>query len=227
MRFSMRFNRTGLRSIGLKKVVATVIAIACMCTTAACGSSQTSPNDAGSNDAAASSAAFSGPWGAQYQRAYEGAQTERGKRILEDEQVTDAEISEIRSAYASCLAQSGITATFDSSGGGSIQYPQGQDALAEQAQSACDKQTDYKSIEFLYEVTKSNPNNTDQVPQLVQCLVRHGLVDASMTAEEYKQIVSDPAKSEETFGKYLDSSRADYDAAGATAFTQCQSDPSA
>lgn len=187
---------------------------------------------------------FSGPYANEFKNAYEQSKTELGKRILEDCQITDAELNEILDTQNACLAPYGLVTT-------KSQLTRLRDsALSDdemnQKNTECAEKTDWWNIEALYDEMQGNPSNLDAEAvqkATYQCLTQHDLLPKPISEQEYLAMeltgsegLSDEQIAEKTsrwnafyhvYMQYNDdgSPNSDYDAAKARQFWDCQSDP--
>lgn len=162
------------------------------------------------------------------------AKTDLGRQILADGKVTAAEWAEAKQAYADCIHEkypdAEVTWKSESSTAGGIKYygvdTEHPDVMEQQSEEmreneeACETDTDFWTIKLIWS-SGSEPEK-DTTPELVQCLVSKGLVDPSMTVEEYKQAISDPDRNHELFGGYNDPTDSRYDEQKAQQWRACQ-----
>ena len=174
---------------------------------------------------------FTGTYAHDYRDAYDGAKTELGRGILKDGKIADAEWQELKDAYSQCAAGIGITLKFANNVTSEHSADYGKvsdDAFKEKNQQLkqCQTDTDFYSISSIRDIEEQDAQaGGDYLEGLLACYKRHGLVDQGMSMEEYKQVMSDEGRSADTFGRYTDSSRSDYDAQGAQQLESCESDP--
>lgn len=121
-----------------------------------------------------------GPWAQQFETAYASATTGYERAVLEDGDVTPAEYSQTRSHIERCLADSGLTITWDDRGGfelGSADGEYGDDYFdrSDPVLRKCEKRWD-GSIRFLYEQVRRNPDQRDEATIMVACLRSSGVV---------------------------------------------------
>ena len=89
--------------MGRARTVAAALAVVLLATLTGCG--------AGATDAEEEN-----PWAADIQRQYERTDNALVKSILEDGKITDAEIEEFMEEYNTCLAEYGLSTTYDREG---------------------------------------------------------------------------------------------------------------
>ncbi len=176
---------------------------------------------------------FEGPYATMYRDGYEDAKTDLAKGILKDGKITDEEWEEAKNALIACAAEKGVTVKFENSQTSAMSWkaPAGtsDDDFKKMGEDerACETSTDFEAISAIVDFSANNPNNEDLTGDVVKCLVSNGLAGDGMTAEEYKQIMSDEDRMANTFGRYTDPSRPEYDSAGAQKFESCHDDPAA
>ncbi len=207
----------------MRKTFASLSALWCiMVMLAGCGQSQSAqPVDFDKNDVT-----FTGANSITYEKAYNSTKSDAVRKILIDEHITDAEFDQIRQLYADCLGEKGAEVKYEGTDGRrSERFPPG--ISIEQIDTytnECLASTALNYIEMLYQVEGREPES-DSVESLVDCLKRHGIADETMTAEDYKRIVTDPDLDDEYFGKYFNEQRSDYDAEKSPAYWACNANP--
>ncbi|MDR1264703.1 MAG: hypothetical protein LBK42_03855 [Propionibacteriaceae bacterium] len=135
---------------------------------------------------------FSGPWADEFDRTYRGAQTAAGRRALADGQISEAELSELKSVYVQCLEDLGFTDVSVGQGGAMqvgappeiARDPDAVNALVKQCGASS---TDWDAIVALQYQIQGNPDHLDTSVIIAQCLVRVGLKPAGYTAEDYQR----------------------------------------
>lgn len=169
---------------------------------------------------------FSGPNSITYEKAYNSTTSDAVRKILIDEHITDAEFDQVRQLYADCLGEKGAEVKYEGTDGRrSERFPPG--ISIEQIDTytnECLASTALQNIEILHQVEGQN-SSSDSVGALVDCLKRHGIADQTMTADDYKRIVTDPNLDDEYFGQYFNEQRSDYDAAKSPAYWACNANP--
>ncbi|PAU70068.1 hypothetical protein B1400_0262 [Bifidobacterium italicum] len=130
--------------------------------------------------------------------------------------------------YSNCLEEKGYEVEFEGNAGARSEHApvgvSGEQALKDAKQ--CETRTALPYIEILHSV-EGYASGEDTVTPLVDCLKRHGIADETMTAEDYKRIVTDPDLDDEYFGKYFNEQRSDYDAEKSPAYWACNANPNA
>ena len=207
------------------KRLSIIIPLLCsVLTLTGCGRTSTSsPVDFDKNHVA-----FSGPNSITYEKAYNFTQSDVVRRILIDEHITDAEFDQVRQMYADCLGEKGATVEYEGTDGRrSERFPPGVsvDQIDEYIQE-CVADTALPYVEQLHQLDGQDPDS-DSVEALVACLKRHDIADQTMTADDYKRIVTDPDLDDEYFGKYFNEQRPDYDAEKSPAYWSCNANPNA
>ena len=158
---------------------------------------------------------FSGPWAAEFTSEYQEAESDFVRAVLEDEVITDQELSEMRDRFAECLSAYAITdVVLDDDGSVSLTYPDGADSDTVNDQVlGCSKESGELQIGALHSWIRRNPDNQDENTIMAACLVRKGVVDSSYGADEYAEDYAD-----DDF-PYTDPT------AGETALLDCNADP--
>lgn len=184
---------------------------------AGCGAQQHRDTaDTGGNDTS---------WAQTIRRSAASAKTDLAKNILKDGTITAEEFNEFVAAYDACLKKNGMTVSFDGDGAnenvtdatGQLSKEQG-DAIIQQ----CQTQTDYMLIVPVYQQMKANPEHKDPAQLVVDCLKKKGLVDQSMTRQDYIDTVTDEQRNTQTFGRYEDPQNPQYDSQKAQEYLSCQ-----
>lgn len=151
-----------------------------------------------------------GAWEADFQQAYQEATSAEARQALEDGVISDREFAEMKARFAACLKDAGITLKSYGPGGSETAFaPPMTPDREHQKTSECSKSSGEDSVGMLYILMRSNPDNVDQRPAIVECFKRHGLVDASYTVKDY------------VAGDFTTDTDADRHAA----FDACNSDP--
>lgn len=187
---------------------------------------------------------FQGPYASEFKHAYEQSTTQLAKRILEDCQITDAELNEIYDAQNECLAPYGLVATK-----GQLSPVRASGLTSEemnQKNTECAAKTDLFNVESIYDALQDNPNNLDAEAwqrKTYACLQQHDLLPKPISEEDYlalkvtnaeglsdDQILEQTRKWNESFHVYMEynddgSRNPDYDSSKAQQFWQCQTDP--
>ncbi|MEE1295644.1 MAG: hypothetical protein UHD09_02065 [Bifidobacterium sp.] len=204
------------------RVIAGVLALAAITTLSACGQQQTTAEPVAFDMEHPN---FSGANAATYQHAWENTDSDTVRKMLIDEVITDAEFEEARRQYTLCMEDKGYTVEFYGDKGERSERGSADKVdLIEDDIKQCQAQTGLDYIELLHGLNGYDPGQ-DTVEPLLDCLKRHGIADQDMTAEQYKDIVSDTAMDAYHFGKYFDQTRADYDAEKSPAYWACNTDP--
>lgn len=131
---------------------------------------------------------FTGPWAAEFQRAYEESRTDFEREVLQDELISEAEFAAMREKLRSCLESNG----FDEI----IFYPRGEMTVGgpdifngeDQLKRAqdCSASSGDSTIGALYFWMKANPAHLDNATIVLECLLRERLVSPDYTKAEYE-----------------------------------------
>lgn len=237
----------------MSRIAAMAAAIAACMALASCGfAGQRSKSDGTrQQNAAISGDADASKADASYQEAIgniRNSGSKEGKQILADNTITEEELVQLGSAYAQCLTSKGVTVDTGEARypGGAIgpSYGDGDDSLDKRnldedrieavnsANEECLNETQYKNILDLYLELKENPGNVDseqlarqQNDKTLACLKKHGIVDDSITADMYDELVTNGETGGVSFddliGKYTLKDNPSYDKQKATAIEQC------
>jgi len=120
---------------------------------------------------------------------YQTAESDFVRAVLEDELITDQELSEMRSAFTECLSAYAITdVALDDDGTFSLTAPDGADPDTVKDQvDGCGKESGESEISALHSWIRRNPDNQDENTIMAACLVRKGVVAPSYSADEYAE----------------------------------------
>lgn len=114
---------------------------------------------------------FSGPWADEFSAAYRNSTSERERRVLLDEVITDDEVRGLTMSGDLCGLREEVDQVY---GRGTVD--EGECGSSE--------------IVSLYWSVRRNPENRDWGEIFVECLVRGGLVEPGFTVEEYEQLMT-------------------------------------
>jgi hypothetical protein len=157
---------------------------------------------------------FTGPWANEFRDAYQDATTKFERTVLEDENISDQELSEVRSKLKQCLVSSGFSDIhFSDDGSNQLALPDSvSQEEADRREESCEVRSGDKTIGALYSWIRRNPKNLDEDKIMAECLVRKKVVDRSYSAKDYK---NDSPTQSFPFIK----------SGGSAAFDQCVADP--
>jgi len=62
------------------------------------------------------------------------------------------------------------------------------------ANDSCSRSSGLADIEVVYTAMLQNPKNIDQSDQIARCFVKHGVVDAPFSGDDYEKAMKDLAK---------------------------------
>jgi hypothetical protein len=133
------------------------------------------------------------PTGAGYASEFEEARRLTTSQylldVLADDQITEAEITEARSRFVSCLADAGIWASFvrDDYGEATLIMSDKLTSAQQAAESSCDHQW-LGPIASLYHRISVNPYNVDWDELVAACLVQKGLAPKGFTGAQYREL---------------------------------------
>lgn len=111
------------------------------------------------------------------------------KAMLEDGEITAAEMQDAQGQLVSCLTQAGFDASYEDTGYGfkTLAYlgEVGNDQWP--AEQTCRDQW-MGDTDFLYQDQITNPQNADPDSLIAECLVRKGLVASGFTGKDYQEL---------------------------------------
>jgi hypothetical protein len=174
---------TGRVASRLRALVAAALVIGA--TVASTGCTASSPPTTGTPAAGHSAPPLAGPWAGEFRREYERADSAEVRKALADGSISDQEYAEMKTRYADCLAASGVKLTRYEADGSSIEFPSLSADAANQVSNRCTDESGEYPISYLYWETRKNPDNVNQVPLIVECFKRNGLVEKSYTVNDY------------------------------------------
>ena len=128
------------------------------------------------------------PFAAEFAQARNQATTDFERTILEDDEISEAELDEARQRFARCVEDLGYLVTFGEHGM-RIEYPGVDASNVAETEAASEKSFECEVgstsvIEPLYAAVRSNPEGGDYRQNAVECLIRHGVAPASARAED-------------------------------------------
>jgi hypothetical protein len=134
---------------------------------------------------------FTGPWASDLRAAYLKTANELTRRILEDGQISDAEMAEEDAQYSECLRNIGFT-DIQIGQGGEMSVSPPADLLGEPDKvndlvTECGESTGWNSVSSLQLYMAGNPDNIDSATIMAECLVRVGLKPEGYTSSQYIQ----------------------------------------
>lgn len=111
-------------------------------------------------------------------------------KILEDEQVSEAEEMELRSKVTKCMHDAGVTSfRYNPDGSYETTYdpkdPEGK--LVNQAEFTCDDEIGHIFLMGLRNGMVSNPTNVDPSALYAYCFVQKGIVEPSYSADDFNR----------------------------------------
>lgn len=110
--------------------------------------------------------------------------TEFQRSVLEDYEITDAEYSEARNRFKTCVENEGYTLLLEAEGTRMEGIQDGQEAAADAVFTRCqDENLGY--VEPFYYELRENPQNEDRMTLLVDCLKRADVLDESVGRDAF------------------------------------------
>lgn len=136
-----------------------------------------------------SSFSAAGPWAGEFAESVEGA-SEFEKAILSDGAITPAELEEAQHRKRDCMLDSGIRWTIFEDGTSEGKSSDGGElGPAEEVNGTlrkCSHRFD-RSVTYLFNEMRRNPEKQDEAAISVACLRAAGLVDASYTERRWRE----------------------------------------
>lgn len=157
------------------KLSATLVACACTLVACAGGPSAQIPE---------------GPWGVEFQSAYDSVNDPFVRDVLQDGAVTEQEYAETVDRYSDCMADAGIALKENppSEGGFSYTFPASISSdEAHAADTRCSEQSGEYVIGALYHFVKRNPQHLDENQIVYDCLIAAGAIDTSYTVDDFAE----------------------------------------
>jgi hypothetical protein len=139
---------------------------------------------------------FSGPYAVEFAESYEATESDFVRSVLSDEEISDAEYSEMTERFRQCLADSGIEFKgFELDGSYTTSIaPNGGDT--DEIVAGCVTSSGQDTIGLLRDLMTMNPENRDIPTIMAECLVREGAVSPDYDADSYSSDIegrfSDP-----------------------------------
>ncbi|KAB7788517.1 hypothetical protein [Bifidobacterium cebidarum] len=210
------------------------LAAAVTCSTAACSASSSSTAKQPKGEPT-----FSGPWAEDFRLSYDQAH-ENGntfaQTVLSDEQITEAEATEVASRYQSCMADAGFVYDYVNPDG-SAQMQTGNMSDAEQQRfheqdSVCSRQSGQMFITALYNALLEDPDGelrnrtAEEIRQdLAECLKRKGAVGSEFTAEDVPIVDADGEEYAQFSQQFTNPGGKYYSEQNYESWVQCNDDP--
>ena len=141
------------------------------------------------------------PYAAEFAKARDEVTAEVSRAILEDDIITAAEYDQVKDESVQCMRDQGLEASRTQEGGvkvegvgSTLDTPQDQldadRARREAIMAECEKKVDLAVLEALYWAVADNPENTDLMQAVADCLVRGGHRDEGYDKADYIEEMS-------------------------------------
>ncbi len=132
---------------------------------------------------------YTGPFAAEFERL--GQQDNQLlHRIIEDSQISDAELSETAELYKHCLAAAGFTdVEIRQDGQLSLNDSSGDLDSVNAKVYECNKTEIYPSVSMLYFEMNANPANRDRSEFIYTCLQEKSVLQPDVSLEQFRQLV--------------------------------------
>lgn len=141
------------------------------------------------------------PWAAEFQRVYDEAPNDFVRSIVADGELTLVEMREAAARTNECLASVGSPATIDEGEGGAFMLGfyhragyEGHEDMAvhlggpeiRDATFACEFEY-FMDLWVLWDTIRVNPHGENFDDLVAECLIRNGLVDATLTGQAFRE----------------------------------------
>ncbi|PLS25688.1 hypothetical protein BLI708_08340 [Bifidobacterium imperatoris] len=223
-----------MKHILAHRITVLALTAAVMCSAAAC-----SGPSLGATEQPQGEPTFSGPWAEDFQLSYDQARENDNtfaQDVLRDEQITEAEATEVASRYQSCMADAGFVYDYVNPDG-SAQMPTDNMSDAEQQRLneqdiICSKQSGQYFITALYNALVQDPNGelrnrtAEEIRQdLTECLKRKGAVGPEFTAEDIPIVDADGEEYTQFNQQFTNPGGKYYSEQNYESWIQCNDDP--
>lgn len=164
-------------------------ALALLITMTGCSSQASS---AGNTPSRGDSVAFTGPWASDLQHVYETSTTEQQRSVLKDGKITEAEVTELKDMFESCLSSRNLTVTWEGSNGEFSVTPvktagsPPTNTQVDDSVRTCQAESQGGVVDLYYAMAR-NPQNQDEREIMAACLVRVKLVPQGYSAKDYER----------------------------------------
>jgi len=130
---------------------------------------------------------FTGPYAEVFAEEYSAERTsDLGRKILEDGEISEAELAEARDHLEQCLASHGIELV--SLEGREMRYNLTRDDDSqEDFVTECEFSSGVQPAYYLDLEMRGNPENIDDATVMAQCFLDKGVVPANYTADDYER----------------------------------------
>ncbi|PJM77411.1 hypothetical protein [Bifidobacterium felsineum] len=223
-----------MKRVLTQRMTIAALTVVMMCSAAACSgpSSNTAEQSKGEPT-------FSGPWAEDFRWSYNQAR-ENGntfaQNVLRDEQITEAEATEVANRYQFCMADAGFVFDYVNPDG-STQMQTGNMSDAEQQwfheqDIICSKQSGQIFITHLYNALVQDPDGelrnrtAEEIRQdLAECLKRKGAVGSEFTAEDVPIVDADGEEYAQLGQQFTNPGGKYYSEQNSESWVQCNNDP--
>ncbi|PJM79792.1 hypothetical protein [Bifidobacterium scaligerum] len=223
-----------MKRVLAQHMIVTALAAVMMCSAAAC-----SGPSLGTAEQPQVEPTFSGPWAEDFRRSYDQAHESDStfaQDVLRDEQITEAEATEVANRYQSCMADAGFVYDYVNPDG-SAQMPTGNMSDAEQQRFheqdiVCSKQSGQFFITPLYNALVQDPDGElrNRTPEeirqdVAECLKRKGAVGSEFTAEDIPIVDADGEEYLQFSQQFTNPGGRYYSEQNSESWIQCNDDP--
>lgn len=141
------------------------------------------------------------PYAAEFAQARNEATTEAARAILADDVITAAEYQQTKEASVQCMRDQGLSVEATEEGGLAFEHvgsnwdttQEESDAMTariERTMRECEEEFDLAALESLYWSVTDNPQNTDLLQAVADCLVRGGHREKGYDKKDYVEEMS-------------------------------------
>lgn len=131
------------------------------------------------------------PYAAEFAEALAETDSDYVRAILEDGEITAAEIKDAQGQVESCLAKAGIYGVYESNGFGVEGLTTTGELSNSQWQAMGDCQEHWiGGADYIYDNQVVNPNNEDFDSLVAQCFVHNDLVPLGFTGKDYAELTN-------------------------------------
>lgn len=129
---------------------------------------------------------FKGPWKASFEQAYKETTSDAQRKILEDEEITEEEISSLFESLRSCLYMHGYSDfSYESDTTYSVRMPEGMSREdTERIDVECNNST-VGTVDIVYNNLRKNPEAENHGDLMASCLARLELAPEGYTGAQY------------------------------------------
>jgi len=191
---------TVYKGLGKCKFRLGAVALSVVLAASGCAGSPVAEDPVTQVDAAADVPEFTGPWAEQLRYEFASSSAEFARLALADGVITDQELSEVQTRFASCLTDFGFTKINFSNGGAFSLSPPAKyqtsdttSALFRESQDLvkrCRDDSGFIQVSNMYWQMRRNPTKQNEAAIIAACLVRSGAVEKGYDAQAYQNDIA-------------------------------------